>query len=110
MVTLTAAAVAWLPAASRATAVSVCVPMPVVAVFQETAYGAAVTSAPRLTPSSLNCTPVTPTLSEAVAETVTAPLSAAPVAGAVMTTVGGTESIVVRLAIVNTSVPLSARL
>ena len=50
-------------------------------------------SAPRLVPSSLNRTPATPTLSEAVAETVTAaPETVAPLAGAVMETVGGVVS------------------
>src|SRR5206468_10081950 len=58
----------------------------------ETAYGAAVTSAPRLTPSSLNCTPTTPMLSVALAETVTVPATVTPAAGAVMETVGGVVS------------------
>ena len=44
-------------------------------------------------PSSLNCTPATPTLSEAVAETVTAvPETVAPLAGVVRETVGGVVS------------------
>src|SRR5882724_5263565 len=47
-------------------------------------------SAPRLVvPSSLNCTPETPTLSDALADTVTEePETVAPFAGAVMETVG----------------------
>ena len=60
-----------LPAESRATAVKVCVPFGIVVVFHITLYGAPVSSAPRLAPSSLNCTPATPTLSVALAETVT---------------------------------------
>src|SRR3954469_9608963 len=60
-VTVTAAAVVGLPAASRATAVSVCDPFAAVVVSQETLYGVAVSSAPRFAPSRLNCTPTTPT-------------------------------------------------
>src|SRR2546422_9537944 len=94
-VTLTAAAVAVFPAASRATAVRLCVPLVAKVVFQETECGAAVSSAPRLAPSSLNCTPTTPTLSEAVADTVTAlPETVAPLTGAVIETVGGVVSVV----------------
>ena len=52
-------------------------------------------AAPKFTPSSLNCTPVTPTPSVAVAVTVTAPpLTNEPFAGAVIDTVGGVLSIV----------------
>jgi hypothetical protein len=53
-----------------------------------------VSSPPRLVvPSSLNSTTATPTLSEAVAETVTAvPETVAPLAGAVRETVGGVVS------------------
>src|SRR2546426_345457 len=91
-VTTTGAEGGTLPAASRATAVTVWLPLTAVAVFQETAYGAVVFSAPRLTPSSLNCTPATATLSEAVAETVTAPLSMAPAVGVVSDTVGAVVS------------------
>src|SRR3989442_1199493 len=46
-----------LPAASRATAVSVCVPFAAVVVAQVIAYGADVSSVARFAPSSLNCTP-----------------------------------------------------
>src|SRR5439155_322082 len=64
-VTLTAADVVELPAASRATAVSVWTPFAVWAsVFHVSAYGLAVISAPRFAPSTLNCTPTTATLSE----------------------------------------------
>src|SRR3989475_595016 len=88
-VTLTAAVAAVLPAASRATAVRMCAPAEASAVFQLVAYGAVVTSAPRLAPSSMNCTPTTPTLSVALAEIVTVPATVAPLAGAVIETVGG---------------------
>src|SRR5438876_4633650 len=91
-VTLTAAEVAVLPAASRATAVKLWLPFALKVVFQETEYGAVVTSTPRFAPSSLNCTPTTPTLSVAFAETVTAPDTVAPVAGAVIDTAGGVVS------------------
>ena len=91
-VTLTTVAVLVLPAASRATAVSVCAAFVAVAVFQLVEYGAAVSSAPRFWPSSLNCTPATPTSSEAVAVTFTDPESVAPWAGAVTDTDGRVES------------------
>ena len=61
--------------------------------FQLIEYGLVVPAAPRFTPSSMNWMLVTPTLSEAVAETVTfAPETVALLAGAVMDTVGDTES------------------
>src|SRR6202023_3145933 len=82
-VTVTAAAVAVLPAASRATAVNVCEPLLTVVVFHETEYGAVVCSTPKLAPSRRNCTPATPTLSEALVLTVTVPETVAPFAGAV---------------------------
>jgi hypothetical protein len=58
-VTVTGLEVNRRPSTSRATAVKVCDPLLVVAVSQETAYGAPVSSPPRLTPSSLNWTPMT---------------------------------------------------
>src|SRR2546425_607820 len=91
-VTLTGAEGVLLPAASRATAVRVCVPLRAVVLFQETVYGATVTSAPRLAPSSLNCTPPTPTLSEAIAEIVTTLDTVAPLSGDVIETSGGVAS------------------
>ena len=60
--------------------------------FQATEYGAVVSSAPRSAPSSRNCTPTTPTLSDALAVTFTEPDTVAPAAGAVSATVGGTLS------------------
>src|SRR5207253_1864228 len=79
----------------RATAVTVWLPLVAVVVFQVTEYGVAVSSAPRFTPSSLNWTPTTPTLSAAVAVTaVVVPETVAPPAGAVIDTVGGVVSLV----------------
>ncbi len=54
-------------------------------------------SVPRLTASSLNCTPATATLSVAFAETATAPETIAPPVGAVMETEGGAPSGVVKV-------------
>src|SRR2546422_5984429 len=95
-VTVTGAAKEVFPAASRATAVTVCAPLATVVVFHEMLYGATVTSAPRSAPSSLNCTPATPTLSEALAVAVTVPATADPEAGAVIETIGGVRSSVVK--------------
>ncbi len=55
-------------------------------------YGEMVSSAPRFTPSRLNWTPETPTLSEAVADTVVVPDTVDPPVGEVIETVGGVES------------------
>src|SRR5207237_3080172 len=78
----------------RATAVRVWAPLVVVVLVHETEYGTAVTSAPRLAPSSLNWTPATPTLSVALAETVIVPATEAPAMAAVSETVGGALSTV----------------
>src|SRR4051812_41048817 len=94
-VTLTGAEVVELPAASRATAVIACAPFEDEAVFQASWYGADVTSLPMFAPSTLNCTPATPMLSEADAVTVVAPDSVAPAAGAVTDTLGAVVSGVV---------------
>ena len=91
-VTATPVEVVVFPAASRATAVSVWLPFEAVVEFHVIEYGVAVSSAPRLTPSSLNWTPATATLSVAVAETVTAVPETVPAAGAVIDTVGAIES------------------
>src|SRR5207245_11134268 len=91
-ITLMLAEVVALPAASRALALSVWAPLGTVVVFQDTEYGATRSSAPRLAPSSLNCTPTTPTLSAAAAETVTVFETVAPASGALIETVGGVVS------------------
>src|SRR5207244_11299480 len=75
--------------ASRATAVSVCEPFVAVVVSHATEYGADVSSVPRFAPSSSNCTPATPTSSDALAVTEVVPETVAPAAGAVSATVGG---------------------
>src|SRR2546425_4047474 len=107
-VTLTAAEAVVSPAASRATAVRAWAAFVAVVVDQEIVYGAAVTSAPRLTLSSLNCTPTTPTLSVALAETITVPATVEATAGAVIETVGGVTS--ARALLTSLEKPLSPRL
>src|SRR6267143_1919694 len=75
-----------MPSRSRATAVRVCEPLPTVVVFQEIEYGAEVSGAPRLAPSSLNCTLETvrePTMLT-LALTGVVPLTGEPEAGDVM--------------------------
>ena len=92
-VTLTLLLVCRFPAASRAMAASTCEPFGTVTLFQGTSYGATVSSAPRLmTPSSVNCTPATPMSSEALAVTVTTPVTVAPLDGVVSVTVGAVVS------------------
>jgi hypothetical protein len=91
-VTVAPTEVPVLPAASRATADSIWAPLAAVVVSQVTAYGGVVTWTPRLTPSSLNWTPATPTLSVALADTVTVPLTVAPARGTVIAIVGGVVS------------------
>src|SRR5262245_11443367 len=86
-------AVRVLPAASRATALTVCVPFAMLVVFHVVEYGDDVSSLPRLVPSTRNWTPATPTLSLAFAVTATeAPDTVALFAGAVRETVGSVVS------------------
>src|SRR5580765_1235229 len=90
---VTGVEVVLFPAASRAIAVSVWLPFAITVVSQDTEKGEDVTSAPKLFPSSLNCTPTTPMLSEAAADTVsTFPVTVFPAMGAVIATVGGVVS------------------
>jgi len=108
-VTETAVLVVVLPAASRATAVSVWLPFDTEVVFQLIENGAVVSSAPRFTPSSLNCTPVTPTLSVAVELTVTVePPTNEPLAGAVTLTVGAVLSTVTETAVLVVVLPAAS--
>ena len=93
-VSVTALAVVRFPAASRAIAVRVCELFVELVVSHETEYGGAVTSVPRFAPSSWNCTPITFTLSDAVAETVIVPETDPPSPGLVNDTVGGLLSTV----------------
>src|SRR2546426_300032 len=92
-VTVTGVAVVVLPAASRATAVSVWEALLAVVVSHAIEYGAAVPSTPTFAPSRRNWTPTTPTLSDALALTVVMPLTVAPPAGAVTLTVGAVVSL-----------------
>src|SRR5437763_17049735 len=55
-------------------------------------YGPEVSSAPKSPPLTVNWTPATPTLSEALADSGTAPETVAPSLGALSATVGATES------------------
>src|SRR5438094_9853732 len=80
-VTLTAGDVLTLPAASRATAVRVWAPMAAGAVSPDMVQGAVVTSAPRLVPSRLNCTPTIPISSNASATAVIVRVTLAPLGG-----------------------------
>src|SRR6266436_2656665 len=91
-VTETAALVVVFPAASRARADSVWAALVAVAESHDSEKDGPGCSAPSAAPSSRNCTPATPTLSEAVAVTVTTPDTVAPELGAVMLTVGGVVS------------------
>ena len=90
-VTETGALVAVLLLASRATAVRTWFPeLPTVS--QTTENGEFNASAPSGWPSTKNCTPATPTLSEALAYTETRPNTEAPATGALIATVGGVVS------------------
>ena len=88
-VTETAALVAVCPSALLATAVNEWVALERAAVLRERLNGAAVTAAPELLPSTLNCTLVV--FEETLVATLTAPETVAPVAGEVMDTVGAAE-------------------
>jgi len=71
----------------------VCEPYATLVLSQAIEYGADVCSAPTFEPSTLNCTPTTPTLSEAVAARVTAvPETVVLLDGAVSDTLGGDVS------------------
>src|SRR3989344_490559 len=80
------------PAASLATAVRTRRPSSTVAVFHEMEYGEEVSSHPPPTPSSFNCTPLTPISSDAVADIFTIPETVAPFDGSVIETVGAMVS------------------
>ncbi len=87
-ITVTADEMVVFPAASLAVAVRVWEPLGTETVYQVPEYGGMISSELRLEPSSLNWTPATPTLSEAVAETVTLPETVVLVVGRVIATVG----------------------
>ena len=88
----TGADVVVLPAASRALAVRSCVPFVAAVVSHVTEYGELTSSAPSVCPSRRNWTAVTPMASDAVAVTLTLPLTVAPADGAEIETVGGVVS------------------
>src|SRR5262245_26184287 len=90
-VTPTGAEAAGFPAASKARAVKLCAPVAAEDVFRDAVSGDAV-SVDRTTPSTRNSTRVTPTLSEALAVSVTVPLTVVPAEGAVKDTAGGVAS------------------
>ncbi len=81
------------PAASRAVAVNEYCPGATPVVSQETEYVLVVSSAPKLVPLRWNCTPTTPTLSVAVAGSVTIPDTVLPLEGAVRLTEGDVVSV-----------------
>ena len=81
-----------LPAASEASAVTVCDPALAVRVSHEAWKGGVVTGAPTGWPSTLNCTRVTPTLSDAVAPSGTMPLIVVAAFGSVTVTCGAVVS------------------
>ena len=87
-VTVTFAEVRVFPAASRATALSVCSPSVSAVVFQASEYGLDVSAEPTFAPSTRNCTLCTPTASEALAVTVGVPDTVAPALGELIETVG----------------------
>jgi hypothetical protein len=91
MLTATAADVPTFPAASPACACSECSPAANAAVFQLMLYGAVV-SDPIDVPSTRNVTELTPTLSDALAVTVTVALTCAPAIGDEIATDGGIVS------------------
>jgi hypothetical protein len=80
-----------LPAASYARVWRLCEPFATVVVFHENEYGDDV-SVEWSEPSTKSSTRLTPTLSLALAETVTVPLTVAPLAGDVIDVVGGVVS------------------
>ena len=82
-----------LPAASRATAVTVWLPFETPVDDQLTEYGADVSSLPTFEPSTLNCTPTTATLSVAFAAMPTEPDTVAPAPGLVRATEGAVVSL-----------------
>src|SRR5207245_986609 len=92
-VTVTAADVVELPAASRATAASVWVPLVPVVVVHETAQRAAGPSPPWFAPSIVAFSPTPPTLSVAVAVPFPTLVRSVPAAGAVRDTVGAVVSL-----------------
>src|SRR5262245_41660389 len=92
-ITVTGIALVLLPAASLATAPNVCGLLAVRKVFQLVRNGGPEMSGPKTSPSSSNCTPATPTLSEASALITITPETLALSTGVVRVTTGGTASV-----------------
>ena len=86
-------AVEELPAASVAVALIVCVPLVSVVVRRLAVNGATLIVDPITLPSTLNVTPVTPTLSEALAEIDRVPDTVAPFVGEEIEIEGGIVSV-----------------
>src|SRR5262249_10999927 len=105
-VTATADEVVLRPVLLVATAVNVCGPLMLAVVSQSTLYGAVVSAVPRLVLSILNCPDVTGQPPPAVAATVCAPLTSAPLAGVVSDTVGGVGLLTVTVTAVAVAVRL----
>ena len=102
-VTETAAEVVQFPAASEAVALMLCDPLASVLVSSVAVYGAAAIPAPRVAPSTLNCTDLTPTLSEAEAVNAMLPETVCPAVGALMETVGAVVSATALLTVTATA-------
>src|SRR5258707_15499062 len=98
-----------LPAASRATAVSVCVPLATLVVSQAKANGALVSSMPAVAPSTMSWTPATPMLSEALALTIVVPATRTPTAGSVIATDGRLLSTTTGMATLVAVLPAASR-
>src|SRR6185503_3807490 len=109
IVMLTAVDVVCRPAASRARAAIVCAPLVALVESQLIEYGNAVNSGPIATPSSRNCTPTTPTSSDAFAATTTLTPETAPLAGAVIDTVGAAVSMLTMRMLAKFVLPLMSR-
>src|SRR5690348_12765247 len=85
-------ALAALPAASYAMALMVAGPVRPEPGCQKSRNGAVVSSGPTLVPFTWNCTPVTPMLSDAAADSRTVPPMVDPTSGRSSVTVGGVVS------------------
>ena len=91
-VTATPAEPLVLPAASRATALSVYAPSATAVVSQASEKGGVVTSAPSAVPLILYCTPATPMLSVAFTVRTMVPCAWVPAAGDVSVATGAVSS------------------
>ena len=90
--TTTLVLVATFPEESLLTALSILLPLVVLAVFHDTEYGEVVSSAPTCTPSTKNLTPLTATLSVEEAVMFTTPETVLDAVGDVRETRGAVVS------------------